>query len=801
MMKNFLKLALYRSLLGCLAFFGVGGGSMAYGQYEEAAWAKIDTLQSLMSEAQHRSIDVKREETLLWFSKEFLKFADWDEAHQPELERLFGYYAPYEAEKKNYAQTLPDLERQKVVEMLDKGIDELRKVLDGRIRRRAVVDIDWENIELGEGVLLSQGEPIFLFDYFSKSVGISLTDTQVYNDHLGAIYHGGEHLYEVNQDRAINPFLLKEDGTFDQEKLRLLTDIPNTNVGFLLLWNMGMPQWIYDQEPEVSKGRSLFTGFDVDNPLMREVWAKVIKKSAELNQGKKVTQLGYILSNEPHWFSEEGHWTQRYLEMNSISSYTLNKFRDWLTHKYNGDIQVLNQNWQSSFDDFSSVEIDIPIQKSLRGTPKWYDWCRFNMDRGIDWFTFLQGALLEGDSLAQTHIKIMPKMFMDDYRSHGIDFEALTELTTMIGNDAKTRGGRDLRTKRPEAWEERYAYYWQELALPFDFLESVAPNKVNINSETHYLSSSQWRDLNTSTDYTRNCFWLSTLHGMDVGISWFWARDPDGSPEDRLEGELNFFDPALAGSYAGSVNMQPQTANEVAQVMMDLNSYAKEILALRNQRKPLRIFYSETSAINQKTFMSELYRDVYEPLYFEGFPLGFATEKILRGQDHEDWDAVLVHKVEYVTDAEFEALQAYLDQGGSIIIDRGVSLTKNEYGQKRAQNLRPSPGKLIFMEAGLSPNELSKLALSAISNQLPAIVLSEDNASPFKGCTWRVVENPEGEGYWMTVVNLGKNPAKLKVSSREGRPISCTNLLTGEMMGDQFELISQGVLLLEVNKN
>ncbi|MDQ8201477.1 hypothetical protein [Pelagicoccus sp. SDUM812003] len=59
-------------------------------------------------------------------------------------------------------------------------------------------------------MLLINGKPIFLYDYFSKSVGRPLTDDRVYNDHLGAIFHGGENLYPVDHDRAINSFLLNE---------------------------------------------------------------------------------------------------------------------------------------------------------------------------------------------------------------------------------------------------------------------------------------------------------------------------------------------------------------------------------------------------------------------------------------------------------------------------------------------------------------------------------------------------------------------------------------------------------------
>ncbi len=784
-MQKFIKF-----VLSCLLLTNIG-----LAQLKNISQLKIETLETLMEEARNKSIDVTREEALLWFSREFLKFADWDETNKETIVRLFDAYLPYRENKFQAAEELPDFERQKVIDMLDKGIETLQNVLNGRIKRRPVPKLEWGDIIVGENMFLCNGKPVFLYDYFSKSVGIPLTDTRVYNDYLGAIYHGGSRLYKVDQDRAVNPFLLKKDRTFDEARLELIREIPNTNIGFLLFWNSGVPEWILEEEPEVTKGRSLFTGFDIDNPLMRDVWRRIIRKVAQMTKGKKYIQLGFIFSNEPHWFSVEGHWTHKFKEMNSISSYTLKKFQAWLAQKYDNNVDSLNLNWHSTFNNFSEVTIHIPIPGNTRGTPVWYDWCRFNMDRVIDWFSFLQNELHSVNEDAQTHIKIMPRMFTENERSHGIDFEALSELTTMVGDDAQARAGRNLRTNKQEEWEKRYAYLWQELSLSYDFLESVAPDKIHVNSEVHFISTSRWRDLNTSPEYVRNVYWLATLQGMDAGLTWFWARDPDGSPEDRLEGDLNFFDPALAGSYAGSANMQPQTVNEITQVMMDLNSVSEEIIALRKQRRPIRIFYSETSAINKHNYMDTI-TALYESLYFEGFPLGFATEKIIKKQNNNDWDLIIVYNTDFVTDSEFKALQSYLDSGGTVIID-SQSLIKNEYGHKRKQKLEPGNGTLVLMKEPFQISELKRKSLSLISRSLPEVVLEELNGHAYKTCTWRVVKNPKAEGYLINILNLGKNKAKLKTSLRNGDKLICTDLLTGKVLGSNFELKSNGVLLLE----
>ncbi|MDF7826712.1 hypothetical protein P4B35_21965 [Pontiellaceae bacterium B12227] len=780
------------SLLLALAFALTSMGA----DLEATAREKLGRLEQLMEKAKAKSIDVTREESVVWFSNEFLKFADWDESHQEEVAYLFGEFSIYKDEKEKHAAEIPDFQRKMVIQILDDGITELSKVVSGDVRRRPVNKVDWQNIEVGDNVLLSNGKPIFLYDYFSKSVGQPLTNSAVYNDHLGAIFHGGENLYKPEHDRAINSFLLKEDRTFDPELLREVTDISDTNIGFLMFWNQGIPEWVKKQEPQACYGRSTFIGFDVDNPLVRDVWGTIAKETGALTQGKKVTQLGFILANEPHWHSISSGWTRRTGEMQQLSTYTVDKFRQWLDRKYDGDLKALNKNWKTEFSSFDTVEIEFPIPAKIQGTPMYYDWARYNMDRSIDWFTFIQGELRKGNPNADTHIKQSTHHYTGNPRAHGIDLEALTELTSMIGDDAKSWESRIRISKKAEAWEAHYGYFWEEVAMSYDFMESVSPEKIHINSESHFLSSAHWRKLDTSVEYVESVYWLATLLGMDVNMSWFWARDPDGSPEDRLEGELNFFDGALAGSFAGSANQQPHIANAYTQVMYDLNSYSEEIIALRKQRRPLRLFHSETSAINKKTHMSDQF-DMYESLFFEGFPLGFATENIIKKQDNKLWDAILVYKTEFVTKSELDALQSTLDQGGTVIVDSAKSLSKNEYGQPHGKSLKPGKGNLIVLKGSESTSQIRDVALGKISTSRPDITLGENNGSGHKGCHWRAVKQDNGS-YLVSILNLGKNTAKLKLGLKGGTGISVTDLFTGNSCDPEFELNSKGVSLLEV---
>ena len=83
------------------------------------------------------------------------------------------------------------------------------------------------------------------------------------------------------------------------------------------------------------------------------------------------------------------------------------------------------------------------------------------MDRVINWFTFLHDKIRRTDPNANTHIKLMPHCWSDDERDHGLDFEALTDLTEISGNDAQLY---KVKTWENEFWwQSKYAYNWKEM--------------------------------------------------------------------------------------------------------------------------------------------------------------------------------------------------------------------------------------------------------------------------------------------------------------------------------------------------
>jgi beta-galactosidase len=149
-----------------------------------------------------------------------------------------------------------------------------------------------------------------------------------------------------------------------------------------------------------------------------------------------------------------------------------------------------------------------------------------------------------------------------------------------------------------------------------------------------------------------------------------------------------------------------------------------------------------------------------------------------------------------VNDGEFAALQSFLNSGGTVIVD-AKSLLLNEYGQKRTQKLVAGKGKLIALDASADIAEIKKVALAEVADNMPDVVIAEDNGVAHKATTWRTVKQADGS-YLVNVLNVGHNTAKLDLSLRNGKSVSITNLMTGNALDSAFELESEGILLLEV---
>ena len=735
---------------------------------EKDAISKIALLEKLVKKAKKKNIDVLKEETTIRTAEVFLKFANWDENNIEKNTNAYKLVPSYKKDASKMAKELSNFERKDVNLMLDKAITEIKSLIAKRTFRKESPRVDWTKVTVDNDHLTFNNRPVFLADYTWKPKTKDLTE-----------FHGNQDGFFLTPN-----YVTKENGTINKRIFDKLKDKSEETLGFIFMNHKGVPKWSKEKYgPNFSMREDTYTAYDIDHPAAREIQTKLLGNVVPEMAGKKYTQLGYMLCNEPHFFTQtDARKNKLPWASGGVSQFTIEKFKNWLSKKHQ-NINSLNSLWNSNFTDFNHVTIAIPIDVSLKGTAIWYDWTSFNMDRVTDWYSFLKAEITKYDADAKVHLKIMPNLWTNNKRVHGIDLEALTDLSGIIGNDS---GADHTYTwgKKPHKWQEDYAFEWRELCMGYDFMKSVSPNKINFNSELHYLSTVKSRDLYLDPNYARATFWLAHTLGMDASQIWYWPRDEDGSISKKATKDKG---------YAGSNTQQPRVTNEVAMTLIDLNSYSEEIIAFQRQRKPLRIFYSKTSAINKKEHMDDLFH-LYEGLNFEGIPLGFITENIIKKQDSKNWDIIVIRKTPFVTNDELEALQTYLNNGGTIIID-DESLLKNEY-KKEIDSLSTGKGSIIKLNS-VSKIKTKVLSILSERKQLSEIGIEETNSVTKKGCIWKVIKNSTGNNV-LSVVNVGKSDAYLKISIKGKTGIICKDIINGIKVSSTPTLKPNEVYFVEI---
>ncbi|GJM64291.1 hypothetical protein PEDI_48430 [Persicobacter diffluens] len=725
-MNSLPKLIFFALLMGFHAVHG-----QHYDQtLKKQVTSEIKALQKAIEKAEAQGIDCLKEKMTLRTAEVFAEFADWDEAHPAENVRYFKMVHAYKNKADSMATVLPSFERQEILLMLDDAQVSLENLCSGAWSRPKTPKVRWDKVTLEKDQLTFNHQPVFLADWTWKPKTEAL---QEYYGQLNGFFISPNYL--LNEQEKLSPRANKE-----------LANIDKKEVGFVFMNHKTVPDWAKKKYGDgFSMREDTYTAYDIDHPGAREMQEMLLGKIVPQLSGKSCSALGYMLCNEPHFYTTKDAWAT-----GPVSDYTMEKFKAWLQQKH-GNIQHLNELWHSSFQNFETVKLEIPIAEALQGTAQWYDWVTFNNQRVTEWFQFLKSTTLKYDPEAKVHLKVMPQLWTQNRRNHGLDFEALMELSDIIGNDVGAAHHK--LWGKPDQWESKYSFDWRDMCMSYDFFKSLHPEKMVFNTETHYLSTNRSRKLDMSPKYVRMAYWWAHLHGLDASQAWYWARMADGAPKHNA-----------GKGYAASNNHQPRVVNEVTATLMDLNTHSEAIKNFQRQEKPVRIFYSETSATQKADHMDQLF-ELYESLYFEGLPIGFATAHLME-RTAKPWPVVLIKDTPRITAAERECIQAYLKKGGEIITD-GKSLKSDEYG--RPFPAIRHPGLKTLPPAQTFQKEVSQHA--ALKAALPKIKVVEENGKAFKTVAWKSMETPEGK-LLFSVANFGKDPVDISFRRADGTP--CT---------------------------
>ena len=347
------------------------------------------------------------------------------------------------------------------------------------------------------------------------------------------------------------------------------------------VWNVFMassaPGWARSRYPDALQGAHVGCAYDIDNPAVRQWWDRLFAAVSPALAGSRLGENLYSLHNEPMWWSGKDEW-----DAQPVTKFTLAKFRNWLAARH-GKIETLNALWGTRFSSFDQVTVAVPIDFKLRGSAIWLDWCRFHMDRITDWFTYLRTTIRKHHPQARVTCKLSPFFFLteegnpqDAHPTHGVDFEALTELLDVPGMDGGMEPANEVRYGADG--KNRYALSYPLVAMTYDFMKSVAPKKAVFNSEEHSLTSGSFVKVDMTPGEVRSILWLEHLHGMTMNLMWRWGRDAEGAPRFSWLGDIE-------KESVGCSCTHPRRMDAYGRVMKEINAYGKEVRAWRTSHE------------------------------------------------------------------------------------------------------------------------------------------------------------------------------------------------------------------------
>ncbi|HEY3281206.1 MAG TPA: hypothetical protein VGN26_02955, partial [Armatimonadota bacterium] len=240
------------------------------------------------------------------------------------------------------------------------------------------------------------------------------------------------------------------------------------------------------------------------------------------------------------------------------------------------------------------------------------------------------------------------------------------------------------------------------------------------------------------------------LHGMSGNLLWYWSRDAQGAPMGT-------------DWFAGSLLQQPWALRAYAEESLSLRHFVPQVMAFSKGPRPVRLLYSEASAIQDVGYLDCL-RDTYEALNFQGLPAGFVTERQLaeRGVP-AGTRLVIVPNARYVQDTTRPALRLALRRGVKVALVGDACLTETPTGRRRAA--APLVGTLAS-PLGTPRSYAARLPDWFRAAGVSADLLALDAASrPAWGVETRAAR--VGRQRLAYLINLSRLPARVRLRWRQ----------------------------------
>ena len=452
------------------------------------------------------------------------------------------------------------------------------------------------------------------------------------------------------------PGLLREDGTLPDDAggiVDALADAEAARLKIDYLAGPGIPNFIVktktrEEDPDFFVRNVGFLPQNIDHPIHREwsgQWLRaivpVIKDSPALSS--------ICLSNEPAYA-----WSGR-------DKYSRPLYEQYL-RELHGDIATLNSAYDSDYVDFAAVPVPIPepIEPYDHKRPEtpgqwrlYHDYLIFHRQHFADWHKWLNSIVKEIAPNVPTHVKTVGPAAINPGVLHwGVDPELFADFTDIAGLDT-------------HFWEHGprspYAYDWVNGYMAYDLFHSFRGQPV-FNSENHVLSDNQ--QSRGPRHHMYAAMFQGAIHNGRMSAMWVWEAN-------------------LGGALGGNVSVRPVSIYDHGRAAFDLSRLNREVDALASTPPRVAIVYSPTSLIWQPDYQAAT-KQAWAGLVTIGEPVHFVTERqLMEGRVPESVSHIVLQRITHAKDETIAALDAWVEQGGTILKTGEGVLERDHYDRPR----------------------------------------------------------------------------------------------------------------------
>jgi hypothetical protein len=493
-----------------------------------------------------------------------------------------------------------------------------------------------------------------------------------------------------------------------------------------------MPEWVYQQYPQLRQQREGFIKYSLFTPESLTVLRQYIDAFAPRLKDQPAL-LSICLSNEP-------------MNVESPESPPQQQaWRAWLRNRHKNLI-TLNTRWKTNYQSWD----EIPIPSEGAGVV-YAEWQQFNAETLANWHRELAKAIEQHLPGVPKHAKLMSWSFTNDRElPRGVDPERFAEFCELNGNDAMTFPN----------WEKDspWAFGWVTTMLAHELQRSLRDAPV-FNSENHIIRDRETRSV--APHHARAVLWEEAIRGLSATTFWVWERTDDPKSD-----------------FAGSLLHRPEIVEALAHTTLDLNRLAPYIAALQNQNPDVHILYSQFDMMMQGVDATVPRDSLYIALTMLGVRVGFVTEKQLESRRlPEGVSRIVIANTQYLSDEAFANLDTLRQQRGIQLLGFGEpSLQFDRYGRRRISRA----GITTFERNPLTDARRLFTRLQPLLDnwriERPLRLLDEKE-QPVWGVSYRVA--PYENGFVASLCNYTRTPITVRLVNAQNQPINAINLLDG----------------------